>query len=83
MRIYLQTPPTSNQPSRYCHLILQEDLLEGWSLIRETGAQGRAGRIKQEHFSDRANAEMALIAARDEQVRRGFQVVYIEGHLPR
>jgi predicted DNA-binding WGR domain protein len=83
MRIYLQTPPAADLPPRYCHLILQEDLIEGWSLIRETGAQGRAGRIKQQHFPDRNLAEVALIAARDEQVKRGYQVVYIEGHLPR
>lgn len=83
MRIYLQTPPSADLPPRYCHLILQEDLIEGWSLIRETGAQGRAGRIKQQHFLDRNHAEIALMAARDEQVRRGYQVVYVEGHLPR
>ena len=79
MRIYLQTPAALNQPPRFCHLMLQEDLLDGWTLIRESGSQGKAGRIKKEHFEDRDQAETALITARDDQIRRGFQVVFSQG----
>ena len=79
MRIYLQTLAAQNQPPRFCHLILQEDLLEGWTLVRESGLQGRAGRIKKEYFPDWDQAEHALTAARDDQIRRGYQVVFSQG----
>ena len=79
MRIYLQTPAALNQSPRFCHLMLQEDLVDGWTLIRESGSQGKAGRIKKEHFEDRDQAETALITARDDQIRRGFQVVFSQG----
>jgi len=37
MRIYMQIPPVGDKAPRYYHLHLQEDLLEGWTLIREWG----------------------------------------------
>ena len=80
MRIYLQTSAAPNQPPRFCHLLLQEDLLDGWTLIRESGSQGKAGRIKKQHFEDRDQAETALIMARDDQLRRGFRVVFSQGN---
>lgn len=80
MRIYLQTSLTQDQPLRFCHLMLQEDLLDGWTLIRESGLQGKAGRVKQAHFPDWDKAEHALIAARDDQIRKGFRVVFSQGN---
>lgn len=84
MRVFMQMPPAEERPPRYYHLFLQEDLLEGWNLVKEWGFQGSSGRVVREHFSDRESAEAALIATRDQQVRRGYRVMYIEGQgLPR
>jgi len=78
MRIYMQIPPEGDKAPRYYHLLLQEDLLEGWTLIREWGYQGAAGRVKREHFADHAAAEAALLKVRDEQIQRGFRVVFMQ-----
>jgi predicted DNA-binding WGR domain protein len=63
----MQIPPQSDKAPRYYHLHLQEDLLEGWTLIREWG-----------YFPDRETAESALMATRDEQAKRGYQVVFMQ-----
>jgi predicted DNA-binding WGR domain protein len=78
MRIYMQIPPEGDKAPRYYHLHLQEDLLEGWTLIREWGYQGAPGRVKKEHFQDRETAESALQAMRDEQIKRGYRVVFMQ-----
>jgi len=79
MRIYLQTPPADHTPPKFCHLILQKDLLDGWTIIREAGTQGRAGRIKKDYFTDLDAAETALTASRDQHIQKGFQVVFMDG----
>ena len=79
MRIYLQMSASGDQPPRYCQLLLQEDLLGGWTLIRESGRQDAGGRSKREHFTNHEAAERALIKARDSQVARGYRVVFVEG----
>jgi predicted DNA-binding WGR domain protein len=78
MRIYMQIPPQDDKAPRFYHLHLQEDLLEGWSLIREWGYQGARGRVVREHFPDRESAEAALVRARDEQLKRGYRVVFLQ-----
>jgi predicted DNA-binding WGR domain protein len=78
MRIYMQIPPEGNNAPRYYHLHLQEDLLDGWTLIREWGYQGVTGRLRKEHYPDRETAEGALVKLRDEQIRRGYRVVFIQ-----
>jgi len=78
MRIYMQIPPEGDKAPRYYHLHMQEDLLEGWTLIREWGYQGASGRVKKEHFQDREAAEATLMRARDEQIKRGFRVVFMQ-----
>jgi predicted DNA-binding WGR domain protein len=79
MRIYMQIPAMDSKPPRFCSLTLQQDLLEGWTLIRETGYQGSAGRVRREHFPDRESAERALMSARDAQLLQGYQVVFAQG----
>lgn len=79
MRLYLQMPPAENQPPRFYHLVLQEDLLGGWNLLREWGAQGRPGITRRDHFEDRDSALNALVEARDRQLARGYRVMYREG----
>jgi predicted DNA-binding WGR domain protein len=78
MRIYMQIPPEGDRPPRYYHLHLQEDLIEGWTLLREWGYQGSGGRLLREHFPDRESAEAALINVRDEQLKRGYRVVFMQ-----
>ena len=79
MRIYMQIPALDDKASRYYQLILQEDLIEGWTLIREWGQQGRSGRVKRDHFATREAAESALLRVRDTQLNRGFKVVFMQG----
>jgi len=79
MRIYMQIPPEGDKAPRYYHLHLQEDLLEGWTLVREWGYQGAGGRLKREQFGDRETAEAALLNARDQQLKRGYRVVFMQG----
>ena len=79
MRIYMQIPALDDKPSRYYQLLLQEDLIEGWTLVREWGQQGRSGRVKKDHFETRDAAEAALLRVRDTQLKRGFKVVFMQG----
>lgn len=79
MRIYMQTPVTDERPPRFYHLFLQKDLIGGWTLVREWGAQGSAGRLVREHYPDRDAAEQALLHARDAQLGRGYRIMFAEG----
>lgn len=79
MRIYLQTPPTADSPPRFYHLFLQEDLINGWTLVKESGYQGSSGRVVKSHYTDRDEALTALLKARDAQLKRGYRVVFIRG----
>ena len=79
MRIYLQSPGADGKVPRYVNLFLQPDLLGGWNLVKESGTQGTRGRLKTEHFPDRERAADALLRERDEQIRRGYVVVFIQG----
>ncbi|HYQ72284.1 MAG TPA: WGR domain-containing protein [Gammaproteobacteria bacterium] len=74
----MQIPPEGDKAPRYYHLHLQEDLIDGWTLIREWGYQGAAGRLRKEHYPDRETAMAALMKVRDEQIRRGYHVVFIQ-----
>jgi predicted DNA-binding WGR domain protein len=79
MRIYLQTPPKIDGNPRYSHLFLQEDLIDGWTLVKENGIQGSSGKITKIHFTDHEQALTALIKARDSQIKRGYHVVFMRG----
>ena len=82
MRIYLQQPSVNGAPPRFCHLHLQEDLINGWMVIREAGLQGKPGRVTRTHFNERDDALQALIKSKDEQVSRGFKIVFAQGEQP-
>ncbi len=75
----MQTPVGEDAAPRYYHLHLQEDLLGGWTLVREWGRQGASGRVIKEHYPHREGAEQALLVVRDEQLKRGYRVVFIQG----
>jgi len=82
MRIYLQIVPEAGKPPRFYQLVLQEDLIEGWTLVREWGQQGSPGKIKKDHFHSREAAQNALLHVRDAQLKRGYKVVYMRGEEP-
>lgn len=75
----MQIPAIEDKPSRYYQLLLLEDLIGGWTLVREWGQLGSSGRVKQDHFESRELAEDALLRVRDSQLKRGFKVVFMQG----
>lgn len=79
MRIYMQTPVMDGKPPRYYQLLLQQDLIEGWNVIREWGQQGSPGRVKHNHYEARDDALRAMLMIRDAQVKRGYQVMFVRG----
>jgi predicted DNA-binding WGR domain protein len=79
MRIYMQLPPIADKAPRFYHLHVQEDLLEGWTLVKETGYQGASGRVTREHYASREDAMQALVKTRDAQLKRGYRVVFAQG----
>lgn len=79
MRIYLQTPVSADRPPRYYHLFLQEDLLGGWSLVKQWGFQGASGTMQREHYETRDQALEAMIRTRDLQIKRGYRVMFFQG----
>ena len=79
MRIYLQTPPNADGNPRYYHIFLQEDLIDGWTLVKENGIQGSSGKVTKTHYPDHDLALAGLIKARDSQIKRGYHVVFLRG----
>jgi predicted DNA-binding WGR domain protein len=79
MRIYMQTPVSPERPPRYYHLFLQEDLLGGWSLVRQWGFQGASGTVQREYYETRDEALDALMRHRDAQLKRGYRVMFFQG----
>ncbi len=83
MRIYMQTPPMDGAPPRFFQIQIQEDMIDGWTLIRESGTQGaRSTTLKKIHYECREDAEEALFALRDQQLRRGYKTTFITGMSP-
>lgn len=79
MRIYMQTSPAEGIKLRFFQLHLQADLLGGWTLVKESGQQGSAGKLTRTHFETHEKALSALISVRDKQLNKGFKVVFAEG----
>lgn len=80
MRIYMQQLPSEAGPApRFLHLHIQEDLLEGWNLLKETGYQGSSGKVTRTHYTTADAAIDAMLIERDKQIKRGYRVVFVEG----
>ena len=79
MRLLLQQRPGGTDAPRFVQLMLQPDLLGGWTLVRETGQIGGRSTVRREQFLDQASAVAALEQARDQQLKRGFQVMFAQG----
>jgi predicted DNA-binding WGR domain protein len=83
MRLLLQQRPEGREAPRFVQLMLQPDLLGGWTLVRETGQIGGKSTVRREQYLDQSEAFAALESARDAQLKRGFQLMFAEGASPR
>ncbi|MFC3550990.1 hypothetical protein ACFOLC_08150 [Lysobacter cavernae] len=79
MRLLLQQRPDGREAPRFVQLMLQPDLLGGWTLVRESGQIGGRSTLRREQFLDRDSAFSALEHARDLQLKRGFQLMFAQG----
>ncbi|WP_183422211.1 hypothetical protein [Luteibacter sp. Sphag1AF] len=80
MRIYMQTVSDAvAEAPRYVQIVLEQDLLGGWTLYRETGVQGGKAALKRDIFLDHDAALAAFAKARDAQIKRGFKVMFSQG----
>lgn len=79
MRLLLQQHPDHSEAPRFVQLMLQPDLLGGWALVRESGLIGGRSQLRREQFLDRDSALAALEQARDQQLKRGFQLMFSQG----
>lgn len=79
MRIYMQSAPQDGQFPRFYQIHIEPDLLEGWLVVKEWGYQGAAGRVKKDHFKTLENAEQDALLTRDNQIKRGYRVVFVQG----
>lgn len=80
MRVYMQQLPTEpGRAPRFLHLHIQEDLIGGWNLLKETGYQGSSGKVTRTHFDLAETATEAMLLERDKQLKRGYRVVFVEG----
>lgn len=83
MRLLLQQRPDGREPPRFVQLMLEPDLLGGWSLVRETGQIGGRSTLRREQYLDQASAMAALEHARDLQLKKGFQLMFVQGEAAR
>ena len=79
MRLLLQQRPDGPEAPRFVQLMLQPDLLGGWTLLREIGQIGGKSQLRREQYLERDAALTAFAAARDAQVRKGFLVMFAQG----
>src|SRR3546814_20656244 len=75
----MQQRPDGHDAPRFVQLMLQPDLFGGWSLVRETGQMGGRSTMRREQFPDHPRAPAALEHARDQQLKRGVQLMFTQG----
>lgn len=83
MRLLLQQHPDGREAPRFVQLMLQPDLLGGWTLIRESGQTGGRSTVRREQYLDQPSALAALERARDAQLKKGFQLMFAQGQAER
>lgn len=79
MRLFLQQKPAAGESPKFVQLILEQDLLGGWCLVKESGHTGGRSQLKREQFLQHDAAISAFEKARDAQVKRGFQIMFVQG----
>jgi predicted DNA-binding WGR domain protein len=83
MRLLLQQRPDGRESPRFVQLQLEADLLGGWTLLREAGQIGGRSSLRREQYLDQASALLALEHARDQQLKKGFQLMFAQGEAGR
>lgn len=79
MRVLMQQPPQGQEQPRFVSISLQQDLLGGWTLLRESGLIGGKSQLKREQFLETEPALEAFEKARAAHFKKGFQVVFVQG----
>lgn len=79
MRVLMQQPPQGQESPRYVSISLQQDLLGGWLLLRESGLIGGKSQLKREQFLETEPAYEAFEKARAAHLKKGYQVMFIQG----
>lgn len=79
MRLFLQQRPDNREAPRFVQLQLEADLLGGWILTRESGQIGGRSQLRREQYLDQASALAALEHARDQTLKKGFQLMFAQG----
>ena len=79
MRLFLQQQPAAGEAPKFVQLILEQDLLGGWFLVKESGHTGGRSQLKREQFLQHEAAIIAFEKDRDNYVKRGFQIMFIQG----
>ncbi len=79
MRIYMQTRPAPGEAPRYVQLVLEQDLLGGWTLYRESGTEGGRATLRKQVYLERDAALAAFEQTRDHQIKRGYKVMITQG----
>lgn len=79
MRILLQQRPDGHESPKFVQLQLESDLFGGWILIRETGQTGGRSTVRREQHANQASALAAFERARDQSLKKGFQLVFAQG----
>ena len=59
--------------ARFYKLDVQPSLFGGWSLVREWGRMGRAGRVCVELYKSRGVADLALISKWAQKRKKGYR----------
>ena len=79
MRLLLQQRPDGREAPRFVQLMLERDLLGGWTLVRESGQVGNRSTVRRDLYLDQAEAMAAFEHARDLQLKKGFQLMFAQG----
>lgn len=83
MRLLLQQRPEGTEAPRFVQLMLQADLLGGWTLICESGHIGGRSSVRRDQYLDREAAFRALEQGRDRYLKRGYQLMFTQGEAGR
>ena len=79
MRMLLQERPNGREAPRFVQLMLEADLLGGWTLVRETGQMGGRSTLRREQYLHQGSGLAAVGHARDLQLKKGFQLMFVQG----
>lgn len=79
MHVFMQSRPVDGESPRHYTLRLEQDLLGSWVLHREWGSPGGRSGGRREIFAEHDSALAAFERIRDQQLKRGFNVMFARG----